>query len=479
MTLAVVSQISDNQHGMALDLNSNLFEDVKLVFNSGDTLLAHRLVLSAASPVLRVLLLQTIKSEQVNVILLPDFDFNITRQLLKLIYTGEVSLEDGQLGLVIEYGRLLDLPAFREDAKKELLEKGGELDEVQDKGHLSKKNGEECFINEAKFELHESEELANTEEHSKDSNEATEKETNEDLHTIKNVKEKDNEDNINDLKEDPLKTDILVSKIPETSESVKKCPECDYTTKWMGDLKKHRLAKHEGLRHSCDKCNAKFTANKSLQNHKLTKHEGLSFPCKRCNYAALNIHQLKHHEQSKHEGVRYQCKQCEEKFIHMCSLKKHTMAKHLGVKFTCQYCEEDFLRKDYFSAHNKKCQQVGDERKVKFPCSQCEEKFRNRSTLREHKLVKHPRVKISCHYCEQEFKKQYNLSLHIKKCHENNKNQESRFTCPHCKETYRYRQSLRHHTLSRHQGLRYNCEYCAEEFSRQSSLKDHKKRCHL
>ena len=175
---------------MALDLNSNLFGDVKLVFDSGETLPAHCLVLSAASPVLRILL-QTkslAKSELINIVLLPDFDYNITRQLLKLIYTGEVSLEDGQLSLVIEYGRLLDLPPFREDNKKELLEKRGEIDEEQNDGDLSKKKGEEHFINEAKFE---SEELANTDEGSKDSKEVTGMRTNEDLHTIPKAKKKE------------------------------------------------------------------------------------------------------------------------------------------------------------------------------------------------------------------------------------------------------------------------------------------------
>ena len=456
---------------MKLNLNSNLFEDVKLVFNCGETLLAHRLVLSAASPVLRVLL-QTqglVKSEEVVDLLLPDFDFNITRQLLKLIYAGEVSLEDGQLGLVVEYGRLLDLPAFREDTKKELLERGEfEKDKVLIK---------EYPTYETKFE-----ELSNTEEDSEDSKEATEKRTNDDLYTTDNFKEENNEENIDDSKEDPLKTsspmDIKSSETLETSKPGKKCPDCDYRTKWNGDLKKHRLAKHEGLRHTCDKCDAKFTANKNLQNHKLTKHEGLSFPCKKCNYTALKIHQLKHHDQSKHEGVRYGCKQCDEKFIHRCSLKKHTMAKHLGVKFTCQYCEEEFVRKDYFSTHIKKCQQVSDEIEARFPCTQCDEKFKNRSTLKEHKLSKHPRVKLSCHYCEQEFKKQFNLSLHIRKNHEKSTNEEGRFVCPHCQETYRFRQSLRHHTRSRHQGLKYNCEHCEEEFSRQSTLKSHKKKCH-
>ena len=134
---------------------------MKLVFTSGKTLLAHRLVLSAASPVLRTLLQSKslVKSELVH-LLLPDFDFTITRQLLKLIYSGEVGLETDQLALVVEYGRMLDIPAFREDTEKRISEKNAELDDSKEKETAAfLEQSEEPFADETEFELQESVEL--------------------------------------------------------------------------------------------------------------------------------------------------------------------------------------------------------------------------------------------------------------------------------------------------------------------------------
>ena len=478
-----------------MNLNSNLFEDVKLVFTCGKTLLAHRLVLSAASPVLRELLQTSkslVKSELVH-LLLPDFDFAIMRQLVKLIYSGEVALQNGQLGLVVEYGRLLDIPAFREGEEKRLSEKSTELGDAKEKdtGAFPEER-KEPFTNETELELQESVELAQTDSDSeksqitsddKQAGERADEDANEGIDAPEKVKEEHIEDNVNDSKEDSIETsnqtEILFYKIPQRVEQSKNCPDCDYKTKWMGDLRKHRLAKHEGLRHECDICNAKFAGKPNLRNHKLTKHDGVSFPCKKCDYTSLNIHQLRNHDQSKHEGIRYPCLNCEEKFIHRSSLKKHTMAKHLGIKFSCKHCKEEFPRQDRLRIHIRKCHEEGEYIEKRFyPCLQCEEKFKLRSTLKRHTTANHLGAKLTCQYCEKEFQRQYRLNLHETKCQEESKKDKARYPCPDCKETYRFQNSLKHHTMSKHRGIRYHCEYCAEKFRRQSSLKDHTKRCH-
>ena len=88
-----------------MNLTSNLFEDVKLVFpRTGETLLAHRLVLSSASPVLRTLLQSEglCGNSQVARLILPEFDFEITNQLVSLIYRGEVRLGEDQYELLDE-----------------------------------------------------------------------------------------------------------------------------------------------------------------------------------------------------------------------------------------------------------------------------------------------------------------------------------------------------------------------------------------
>ena len=89
-----------------MNLTSNPFEDVKLVFpRTGETLLAHRLVLSSASPVLRTLLQSEglCGNSQVARLILPDFDFEIINQLVSLIYRGEVRLGEDQHEVLILY----------------------------------------------------------------------------------------------------------------------------------------------------------------------------------------------------------------------------------------------------------------------------------------------------------------------------------------------------------------------------------------
>ena len=89
-----------------MNWTSDLFEDVKLVFpRTGETLLAHRLVLSSASPVLRTLLQSEglCGNSQDARLILPDFDFEITNQLVSLIYRGEVRLGEDEHEVLIEY----------------------------------------------------------------------------------------------------------------------------------------------------------------------------------------------------------------------------------------------------------------------------------------------------------------------------------------------------------------------------------------
>ena len=85
----IVSEISQIKE---MKLGSDVFADVKLVFSCGKSLLAHQLVLGAASPVLMELLLQTsdtsTTSEDLVSLVLADFDFVITRHLLELMYCG-------------------------------------------------------------------------------------------------------------------------------------------------------------------------------------------------------------------------------------------------------------------------------------------------------------------------------------------------------------------------------------------------------
>lgn len=50
------------------------------------------------------------------------------------------------------------------------------------------------------------------------------------------------------------------------------CEKCTYRSRTKGDLKKHVLAIHEGVRYPCDQCNYKATQTVHLKLHKKTQH---------------------------------------------------------------------------------------------------------------------------------------------------------------------------------------------------------------
>ena len=41
-----------------------------------------------------------------------------------------------------------------------------------------------------------------------------------------------------------------------------------------------------------------------LKRHKEAKHEGIRYPCDQCEFAATRISLLKRHKEAKHEGIQ-------------------------------------------------------------------------------------------------------------------------------------------------------------------------------
>ena len=387
-----------------MKLRSDVFADVKLVFSCGKSVLAHQLVLGAASPVLMELLLQTsdtsTTSEDLVSLVLADFDFVITRHLLELMYCGEVALEKGQLGQVVEYGRLLDIPVFREASKKELKEETLDLQTSEDSRQffelwpeksqfkvlenidfVENQNGQETFQPVPLYDknMEEKQKIGDKNEESSETK----------------AEFAENADG-NDSKEEKLTW--ISERFHEDTKVETKYGDPSHIMSSSGTLDKHRLARHEEFRYECEICEAKFVGKHNLRNHKLAKHDGVSFPCNQCDYTSLSVRQLKTHVQSKHEGVRYTCKQCDLKFSYKSTLKKHAMAVHLGVKFSCKHCDKEFPRHDGLSMHVRKYHELNK----RYDCADCGKQFLHRSYLKKHTKAKHSEVKYTCTHCGEE-----------------------------------------------------------------------------
>ena len=412
---------------------------------------------------------------------------NIT---LDIIPSFKVRLERNQLDLLVQYGRILDLPAFREDGKEKLSEESHESEKKQKEGGVFLRLKNEAFFSGdpsyKPFESDESVPTTGSEEDLQDNiNDVNQdmKETQNFIdREIKNLQDSTSQTDLDDskkLKEEKMIDDDGTKNEPTSSNQTQKvfCNrtlisengdqliDCDYKTKWMSELKRHTASKHDGIRYECDICHAKFSVEKNLRAHKKNRHEGLSFPCDKCDFKALNIHQLKAHEQSKHEGVTYKCKKCEERFHYKNSLRRHNIAKHLGLKFKCDSCGTEYVSKDHMRAHRRKCRKIDIATKTKFPCLHCDEKFQLKAMLGKHIKAKHPGVRALrevrkiCPYCEKEFNKEKPLKLHVR----NHEEEEGKHRCHHCKEVFRLKPSLDRHINSVHLGIKYPCQHCGKE----------------
>ena len=69
-------------------------------------------------------------------------------------------------------------------------------------------------------------------------------------------------------------------------DDVLSCDQCEFTTKKSSALKKHKEARHKGIRYPCPQYDYAATTIRNLTLHKKSKHEGIRCPCDQCEYTA-------------------------------------------------------------------------------------------------------------------------------------------------------------------------------------------------
>merc|ERR1719222_223699 len=205
------------------------------------------------------------------------------------------------------------------------------------------------------------------------------------------------------------------------------CDQCEAHFSAQGNLRRHKLSKHEQVRWECDLCKSTFTDQGNLRRHKLTKHEGATYDCYQCPAQFGNHGTLRRHILTEHEGVRpprYDCDLCEAQFSDVGNLRRHKMTKHEGVKYNCDQCDAEFSEQGNLKRH-KLTKHDG----IRYDCNQCEARFYDQNTLKKHQLTKHEGVKIdgegntrptnsySCQICGFKCGKKPNLKSHIKRRH--------------------------------------------------------------
>ena len=145
-----------------------------------------------------------------------------------------------------------------------------------------------------------------------------------------------------------------------------KCGECDWTSAYSYNVKRHSRAQHWGqLKFECGLCPAVLNwSQATLDNHMARVHREKLVGCDQCEYRGHTEKIVHTHRRAVHErrGVRrMECGQCGRVYASKYGLKEHTLHTHAGVKRTprqvevgswaCGLCPKVFRQKSYLDKH--------------------------------------------------------------------------------------------------------------------------------
>ena len=263
----------------------NTYADVTLVSDDKIPVKAHKLILSASSPVMKNLLVNHPNSQPL--IFLRDVEYQDLKAILQFLYSGQTQVNKDRLEKVIEAGKNLGIDNI-----------GFSATETESKVLV-------------KNELSTSGKKIYTTQHHNQDQMKSKRETNAEI--------------VN------AKTEEVIS-TPDIPQYFN-CTQCESKLKTKVGLKYHMRNKHEGISYSCDYCDHKTSTLGNLKHHHESVHEGVRYSCNLCDYNARSLGHLKAHKKSVHDGIKYSCDECSYQTGWKHYLTQHKKAKkhHLWV----------------------------------------------------------------------------------------------------------------------------------------------------
>jgi hypothetical protein len=198
------------------------------------------------------------------------------------------------------------------------------------------------------------------------------------------------------------------------------CTHCDYKTNKKKSMYRHEV-NHEDVEYSCNKCEYKAKSTRSLSRHTQIVHEGQKYLCDQCEFQASEKGSVQRHKQSKHSNVRYYCEQCDYQASRQDGIKNHKQMKHSNETNTtykrksnsCDKCEYQTIWKNHLKRH----QESVHEGKT-YSCDNCEVKTKEKGSLIRHKRNFHTSIIYFCDQCNFQAKRQDTLKVHKRSKHD-------------------------------------------------------------
>jgi hypothetical protein len=355
---------SSFNNNLASSLNElfarNYLTDVTLVSDELVPFKAHKFVLSAASPVMKDILLSNPHSHPL--IYLRGVKQHELQEILNFIYLGEANIQHDQIYTLLDIAKGFELNM---------------LSQYLTEAIYKMTNEPKCHIDENEVDL----------DRQKSSN-------------IGGLSELPNMEIGSDESGDYEETLNIIDDLSDTK---------------FANNDKNNQRSSDGL-HKCDNCDSGFKVRSALLRHKRGQHEMVRYYCDKCPYQASRPHLLKAHQESVHKGVRYKCEKCESDFDQKYKLVKHRRAKHEGVRYKCEICQFEFSQSSELSRH-KRAKHEAKHEMVGYSCVHCKYKAKEESTLKNHIKSKHDDIIYACNKCEYRTELKTELTNHKQLMH--------------------------------------------------------------
>ena len=425
----------------------NDFSDMVLACE-GQLFKAHKVVISSSSPVLRNILKN---SYQNPFIYLTGVKSEDLRNIITLIYQGEVNVAEKNLYLFLEVAENLEIEGFckiskdlvnvQENLTKKFIESGintsqnypvsydyFQVSNTSIKEEVIKKDDQgtiKCPIEKVNYLENKNTEIFSRSETSHH-------------HTLsfsENYLEKGSLEYIS------LNNDKVFTKTGSERKEINKknTRKRRFLTKELKEYSDSLIASEDNL-FSCRLCNKIFRDNYAAKKHTRTVHIKIH-PCDQCDYKSTNLSQLKVHVDSIHEGIRHDCNQCNHKAKTKGGLIIHLNSKHKGVSYPCDLCDFKSTVKKSLDRHKASIHKTGEE----LLCEKCDYRTRTKENLRSHVRVKHQLIGVLCDKCNKLFSSNDHLKRHIESVHN-----KVRFLCNLCEHQTTQKGDLARHMRKVH-----------------------------
>merc|ERR1712150_415475 len=202
------------------------YTDVTLVSDDQTQFKAHKIVLSACSPVFKKII--DSNPSQHPLIYLRGIQSYEMESILQFVYLGEGKFYQERMGEFIKVAKDLEVKEISKG-----VEMPGEVEDIIDDN--IPENVEETF-------------------------------------------QQENQSQVQKPKLRRARSQI------STDTKSNKCPECEAVFKAKSSMLTHYRSMHEGVRYSCNQCDYQATQQGSLQTHITAKHNDTVYKCDSCDY---------------------------------------------------------------------------------------------------------------------------------------------------------------------------------------------------